>query len=328
MKKLLIFALLLNAALLAGRLWQDLTANAQVGGDECQDAPFHRFYSIDSNGDGNLNLSDPVHVLTWLFSGGPEPQVCLAQTSLESRVEALEAALTDDMQELLNHMNIVQLDDGGGGTAKTIRFTGVNVQIVNGLGATNGFPDDSASVDPAQTTTNGLGNLIVGYNELIGPGDRTGSHNMVVGVGHSYSSLGGLVVGFENTISGHYSSVTGGRSNEASGELSSVSGGEGNVARGARSSVGGGGRNEARGERSSISGGVENKAFGILSSVSGGGRNRALGARSSVSGGGGNEASGEESTVSGGRDNQAIANLATVSGGQGELAITGSGHVP
>ena len=87
-----------------------------------------------------------------------------------------------------------------------ITFSGVNVHIVNGTGATDG-------------TVNGLGNLIVGYNELRGDigDDRTGSHNVVVGTINSYSSAGGLVVGFSNTISGPYSSVSGGGANTASG---------------------------------------------------------------------------------------------------------------
>ena len=87
-------------------------------------------------------------------------------------------------------MSIVELpvgqDEQGNdlGTATTVRFKDVNVQIVNGLGATNGFPDDPDSLDPVQTTTNGLGNLIVGYQEMHPAGDdRTGSHNVVVGQG-------------------------------------------------------------------------------------------------------------------------------------------------
>ena len=37
------------------------------------------------------------------------------------------------------------------GTATTIRFTGVNVQIVNGLNATNGSPSNRSSVSPLLT---------------------------------------------------------------------------------------------------------------------------------------------------------------------------------
>ena len=45
------------------------------------------------------------------------------------------------------------------------------------MGATNRNPEDHDS-----GTVNGLGNLIVGYNELLlSPDDHTGSHNIVVG---------------------------------------------------------------------------------------------------------------------------------------------------
>lgn len=68
-------------------------------------------------------------------------------------------------------------------------FTGCDVEIRNGLGNTE--------------TTNGSGNLIVGYNE----GDtssQTGSHNMVGGTNSEYTSYGGLVVGFANSIYSPY----------------------------------------------------------------------------------------------------------------------------
>ncbi len=157
-----------------------------------------------------------------------------------------------------------------------------HVQIVNGLGATNGFPDIPNSVDPAQTTTNGLGNLIVGYNEerVLRPGCvqnparfhcqdlRTGSHNIVDGALNNYTSFGGLVVGNLNTISGPYSSVSGGRNNRASGLSSSVSGGTSHTASGGGSSVSGGGGlldgqgNTAEGDFSTVSGGRDVTATG------------------------------------------------------------------
>ena len=42
--------------------------------------------------------------------------------------------LTDEQCAILRRMTLVELPDGQGGTCKTIRFTGVNVQIVNGMG--------------------------------------------------------------------------------------------------------------------------------------------------------------------------------------------------
>jgi len=176
-------------------------------------------------------------------------------------------------------MEIVQVPDGLGGTVKTISFHGVNVRIVNGTGTTDGVVD-------------GAGNLIVGYNELRGAGDdRSGSHNLVVGKEHNFSSFGGLLAGQRNTVSGGWSSVSGGRLNAASGLLSSVSGGA---------------FNEASGDHSSVSAGISNLASGDHSSVSGGRNNAAGGFYSSVSGGQGNLASGDVSSVSGGNSRHAL----------------------
>src|SRR5262245_20784513 len=102
--------------------------------------------------------------------------------SLEQRIEQLEYKLA--------HVTSGPDD---------ITISGANLRIVNGLGATN--------------TRNGLGNLIVGYNEhrqggtlFCGPpplsDTRTGSHNVVVGEELNFSSFGGLVVGQCNDIIG------------------------------------------------------------------------------------------------------------------------------
>jgi hypothetical protein len=145
-----------------------------------------------------------------------------------------------------------------------VYFTGCNVHIVSGAGAT-------------EAPVNGLGNLIVGYNE-DGDGAKTGSHNLVVGPGHSYTSFGGLVAGRRNSVLGEYSSVTGGDGNQATGRMASVSGGNGNRAWGGASSIVGGAINTASGENSTISGGYGNVADGPGSSV-GGGLNRIAASR-------------------------------------------------
>jgi hypothetical protein len=81
---------------------------------------------------------------------------------------------------------------------REVTLTAANLHIVNGSGSTH--------------SANGLGNLIVGYNELRSGGAnvRTGSHNVVVGEAHNFSSFGGLVVGLGSTISGQFSSISGG----------------------------------------------------------------------------------------------------------------------
>jgi hypothetical protein len=155
----------------------------------------------------------------------------------------------------------------------TLQFSGINVQVVSGSGATDG-------------ALNGKGNLIVGYNKSSFGQTRTGSNNLVVGDEHEYTSSGGLVAGFENTISGEWASVSGGEFSLASGPESSVSGGQGNT---------------ASNQGASVSGGFGNTASGLLASLSGGSNNTASGMIASVSGGGGNTASGDQSSISGGQ---------------------------
>jgi hypothetical protein len=187
-------------------------------------------------------------------------------------------------------------------------ITGANLRVVNGLGETQ--------------TTNGLGNVIVGYNEPRGfePDIRTGSHNVVVGAQHNFFRVGGLVVGLINTISGDFAAVSGGVGNTASGFGSSVSGGLGNTASFDISSVSGGESNTASGFDSSVSGGRFNTASGFGSSVSGGVGNTASGFDSSVSGGVGNTANGDFASVSGGLNRAAVGESDWVAGGlfQGE----------
>ena len=203
--------------------------------------------------------------------------------------------MAERMATLENKLSAMTFD----GAANEVVITGANLRIVNGLGSTE--------------TTNGTGNLIVGYNEQRGPNplgadNRTGSHNVVVGTRHNFSSFGGLVVGFTNEISGPFASVSGGADNIASGDNSSVCGGLENTASGAVSSVSGGFLNTASGIDSSVSGGFSNTASGGSASVCGGFLNTASGGTASVSGGRENIASGfESSTVSGGRNRSAPA---------------------
>ena len=202
-------------------------------------------------------------------------------------------AMADRMATLENKLRAMAFDDA----ANEVVITGANLRIVNGLGSTS---CTDAQGNPIPNCPNGLGNLIVGYNEprqgdpTCPPTDRnfsactdtrTGSHSVVVGSELNFSMFGGLVVGFRNEISGPFASVSGGSENRASGPSASVSGGEDNTARGENASVSGGEANFADADESSVSGGVGNRASGGESSVSGGVNNLASGFRSSVSGG-------------------------------------------
>lgn len=135
------------------------------------------------------------------------------------------AALRADMAALQGTFPAATFEDVFGANATRIGddifLDGVNLHIRNGLGRTDGDTGSGPVV-------NGLGNLIVGYDEVrTAASDKTGSHNLVIGSEHNYPSFGGLVSGFHNTVSGAYTSVNGGLFNTASGVVASVSGGFG-----------------------------------------------------------------------------------------------------
>lgn len=212
--------------------------------------------------------------------------------SLEARVQALESKTAS--------MSIVEDFQGN----PTVRFADVNLQVVNGLGATNGNPENPYSFEEGEVSSNGVGNLIVGYNEppsgRDGNEERMGSHNLVVGPEHNYSSVGGLVVGARNQLLAPYASISAGWQNRVTAQFGSVSGGYLNFATGEYSSVSAGHLNMASGILSSICGGTYNVARGDLSSVTGGTSNNAYSSGSSVNGGKHNKALGDFSGVGGG----------------------------
>ncbi len=241
----------------------------------------------------------------------------LVQTSTQSQgPQAQAAAFNGDLIELLDHIEFVDLDDGLGGTVRTLRFSGINVQLVDGSGATNGYPIDPTSVDSGLTQTNGLGNLIIGYNEDRGGADeRTGSHNLIVGQRHNYTSYGGIVGGFENDINGVYNSVVGGSNNTTSNEHTAILGGAFNVVTGVRGSISGGFTNTATGAFSTVHGGTDCISSGNFASVSGGGHHHAMGTYSWIGGGKINVTTGNFSSILGGANNVANGSRSAISGG-------------
>jgi len=188
--------------------------------------------------------------------------------ALKAKHATLQAQYADlasqiaDLQKLVTGISREKV-----GGRDTLRFSGLNLQLVNGTGKTDG--------------RNGLGNLIVGYNALpvVGDAARTGSHYLVVGDGHGWTSSGGIIGGESNTASGKSASVIGGTFNTASGVGAIVTGGSNNTASGWFSSVSGGTANTASGDPSSswwmgdftaVSGGRGNTAIGVESSILGG----------------------------------------------------------
>ena len=234
----------------------------------------------------------------------------------ESEVNTLVAGLQSQIDALQSTVNsLTNLLSGITRTGNDVTFSGVNVRVVNGTGSTAG-------------TVNGLGNLIVGYDEARSSGsDKTGSHNIVVGRNHNYSSFGGLVGGYQNTISGDYASVSGGYTHTASGNYASISGGQSHTASGQGASVSGGYGHTASGNRASVSGGYGHTASGYAASISGGRNNSAGSSYAAISGGQNNTAGGSYASVSGGYNNTASASYASVSGGRDNIASEDSASV-
>jgi hypothetical protein len=162
----------------------------------------------------------------------------------------------------------------------TALFRGINVQIVNGLDRTD--------------STNGTGNLIVGYNRpsagsficslgvtesaatcqanhgLWAQSHKSGSHNIIGGDFNSYSSWGGLVMGVENAITAPGGTIVGGARNRAEGAFASVSGGSFNTASGVYGNVAGGFDNHAIGEYTTVGGGSQRTSSGQYDWAAGG----------------------------------------------------------
>ncbi len=233
------------------------------------------------------------------------------QDTLLSEAQVDEMVANNDYLSELP-ADLMALDDLVTVEGTEIYFTGANVHIQNGTGSSL-----------SGTAVNGLGNLIVGYDEeRFSNSQKTGSHNLVVGPYHNYTSQAGVVFGLHNTISGPHNSVTGGNNNIASGDFSSVTGGNSNLAYGDSSAVSGGSDNIASGPSSSVTGGYGSEASGLLSAITGGYGNEAKEQSSTITGGYGNEASGLYSSVSGGQNNTASGHFSSISGGRAH-SVTG-----
>jgi hypothetical protein len=175
------------------------------------------------------------------YTGGWTDKHCTAVSGThEGKYEKLADFSESEEAQLKALLKYVQVQSSGVGGKPTVQFSGANVQVVNGEGETG--------------STNGEGNLVIGYDEegfcynpfrlpkhatnandcaniggswMVTAG-QTGSHNLVLGEGQTFTSYGGIVAGYGNAISDPFASVTGGFANKAEGEYSSIGGGFGN----------------------------------------------------------------------------------------------------
>ncbi|MBV1911970.1 MAG: hypothetical protein KUG78_21955 [Kangiellaceae bacterium] len=268
-------------------------------------------------------LSSSLNALTASIS-----ELETSNTSLQAEVDALTA------DSVVGLATVLTVGTDNQGNAAAI-FSGVNLHINNGEGAVdNGDP----------FTINGLGNLVIGYdeqtsirgascslgihptqeicennNEIWSETHKSGSHNIVLGPYHNYSRYAGLITGKANVVAGDYS-IVGGISNTANNQFTTVIGGEGNTVQGLAGSAFGGAFNSVYGDKNSTLGGTENTVYGQYSTITGGRENFVEGESSSISGGLNNRADAAYVSVSGGRNNVASGDGSSISGGNGGIA--------
>ena len=189
---------------------------------------------------------------------------------------------------------------------------GCNLHVQNGLGQTG--------------TMNRYGNLIIGYdkNEVS---TRTGSHNLVVGDLHEYTSYGGIVSGTENTLAGPNATILGGGQNHANFTSAVILGADRGNADGNVVLIGGQ-RNygSADAHFGAVIGGIENQVTGPSSVVVGGTLNIAAGGNALVCGGSENTAGGGSAVVCGGSRNQSTGSASVLVGGN-QNAVSGANGV-
>lgn len=251
--------------------------------------------------------------------------------SQQSAIVSLQSALADLQTRLLavenspavqmGTLGYLRLDtnERNGVIGPHVIFEGVNLHLQNGTGGSfgEGFKWDNPP--------NGLGNLIVGYDGIpnwqspLEPGDRNGSHNLVIGHGNKFPGISGMVHGWNNTARGQFAATIAGDSNDAGGWSAIVGGFQNVIADELESVIVGGFRNNATtGNLSVITGGHENIVTGYSAVINGGVSNTA-GNDSVVSGGQGNTA-GQNAIVVGGKDNTASGIFSTITGGQNNTA--------
>lgn len=186
---------------------QDGDIASLQGNDALQDLDLEGLRTdVDANSDDLVSLLEDVS----------EQDIRL--TAVEGDIGSLQT-VSDGVSPLLDYLSVDTAED-------SVVFSGANLYVQSGSGDTFG-------------TVNGVGNLVVGYDEGD-PAEKTGSHNLIVGMNAEYTSYGGVVFGAGNASTEQFATVLGGKNNRASGDYATVLTGESCEASGNYSSVYGG----------------------------------------------------------------------------------------
>ncbi|KAJ3145487.1 hypothetical protein HDU86_000900 [Geranomyces michiganensis] len=189
---------------------------------------------------------------------------------LSARISKLEALL-----------NGVTRSPNIGGTGSDLIFNGLNVVVNNGAN------------DPR--VTNGLGNVVIGYNNINVASSVSGSHNIVIGMENKYTGYSNLVSGAGSIASGNVGAILGGQFNEMGVNFGVMAGGSSNVNKLNSFGVSVGGMNHVlkAGSYGVIMGGKINTVGGNHGVMIGGQLNSVNGSVSVLVGGDSNSVGGE-----------------------------------
>jgi hypothetical protein len=256
--------------------------------------------------------------------------------TLQAQVAALQkqvAAINSSSVMALVPLVSVDPNPELGVRGPNIVFHGANLHIESGSGAT----DDHAGTYGTPST--GLGNLIIGYDEVTPAGSnyytRTGSNNLIVGDYHQFNSYGGVIFGTSNRLSGGYAVVLGGSSNAALGFGSAIVAGVNNATgfyplgtgNGDYCVILGGNQNTANGMVNVLVGGTNNETDdGGYESVILGGSHNYIGDNgvNTI----GNYTQGQQSVITGGFQVREYGNYSVLLGGSGVTNCTNYTVVP
>ena len=259
--------------------------NLQLAQELANDASAVEYpYNPDADASGQVGAEDLIEL--FIYFGNPLGfQISDDDMSLPSILEQLADLLVAQQEQIASLeeqllgqeqaiaslaplLSLVPVAERSSFGQDTWNLSGLNVRLDNGAGTTYG-------------ASNGLGNLILGYNESEGghrdaegnfmDGEvRVGSHNLVVGAGHTYGSNGSLLGGYNNSLFGQGSAILSGQASLATGTWSAILGGLDNRATATNTCISGGHSNTASGDRASVSGGLLNISSGIATSILGG----------------------------------------------------------
>jgi hypothetical protein len=218
----------------------------------------------------SMFLACSIHAQTVQSLQAQIAQLTQLQTQV-AQLQAQVAALQQSPVQAIAPYVSIDFNIENGVVGPNITFHGANIHVVNGSGSTN--------------ATNGLGNLIIRYDEAPTTlaGARGGSHNLVMGTGNKFTTWApsGIVNGDGNMINGQECVILTGNNNRVTGNLTAgnsaygviVTGYNQQIFDGQGAAIVGGTNNDVENFNSVILGGNANGNAGILSVILGGGNN-------------------------------------------------------